>query len=83
MEKIVSRKTFFQHAFSQAAQLAGSAIPFCDNKRTSIENIPTSAIASDMPPELLAMEAERLGMSGKSEIDILAAIEKEMEQQRM
>jgi len=36
-----------------------------------------------MSPELLAMEAERLGISPENDQDVLTAINKEMEQQQM
>jgi len=68
---------------SQATQIAVTAVPFLAVNEKDTKSIPASALESDISPELLAMEAERLGISSGNEKDILMSIRKEMEQQKI
>lgn len=68
--------------FTQATRIAGAAIPLLAASEKDMKSIPASALESDMPPELLAMEAERLGIKPGNDQQVLLAIRKEMEQQK-
>ncbi|MBI9092668.1 MAG: hypothetical protein JEZ12_25915 [Desulfobacterium sp.] len=81
MTEGLERREFFKKIFQKASQtiqtLAGGLDDGVDNGHDPGEMAPS--ILSDLPPELLAMEAQRLGLDPRTDRDrVLEALEAAM-----
>lgn len=81
MTQVLERRDFFKKVFRKAANtiqtMAGQLGEDSDNGPDPEEMAPD--ILSDLPPELMAMEAERLGLDPRTDREqVLAAIKAAM-----
>ncbi|SHJ44091.1 hypothetical protein SAMN02745165_02383 [Malonomonas rubra DSM 5091] len=79
MAEPISRKQFFRQAFVNSARFSAELLDAFQPARQARLAPTDYDFGADLPPELLAAEAERLGVDPEDKAAVMAAIAERMQ----